>query len=33
MQREIDPKIGETVEVKFMVENKSDQPTHGQAMR
>ncbi|KAA0699745.1 cytochrome c oxidase assembly protein [Neorhizobium sp. P12A] len=32
MQREIDPKIGETVEVKFMVENKSDQPTHGQAM-
>jgi cytochrome c oxidase assembly protein subunit 11 len=32
MQREIDPKIGETVEVKFMVENKSDQPTHGQAI-
>src|ERR1700754_4181817 len=32
MQREIDPKIGETVEVKFMVENKSDQPTRGQAI-
>jgi cytochrome c oxidase assembly protein subunit 11 len=32
MQREIDPKIGETVQVNFMVENKSDQPTHGQAI-
>jgi cytochrome c oxidase assembly protein subunit 11 len=32
MQREIDPKIGETVEVKFMVENKSDKPTQGQAI-
>jgi cytochrome c oxidase assembly protein subunit 11 len=32
MQREVDPKIGETVEVKFMVENKSDQPTRGQAI-
>jgi cytochrome c oxidase assembly protein subunit 11 len=32
MQHEVDPKIGETVEVKFMVENKSDQPTRGQAI-
>ncbi|WFU09733.1 cytochrome c oxidase assembly protein [Rhizobium sp. CB3090] len=32
MQKEVDPKIGETIEVKFLVENKSDQPTHGQAI-
>ncbi|MEF0939550.1 cytochrome c oxidase assembly protein [Rhizobium sp. BR 362] len=32
MQKEVDPKIGETVEIKFLVENKSDQPTRGQAI-
>lgn len=32
MQRQVTPKIGETVEIKFMVENKSDQPTRGQAI-
>lgn len=32
MQSEIDPKIGETVQVTFLAENKSDQPTRGQAM-
>ena len=31
-QRQVTPKIGETVEIKFMVENKSDQPTRGQAI-
>ncbi len=32
MQRAVDPKIGETIEVKFYAENKSDQPTRGQAI-
>ncbi|MGY5806621.1 cytochrome c oxidase assembly protein [Rhizobium sp. LEGMi198b] len=32
MQKEVSPKIGETVEIKFLVENKSDQPTRGQAI-
>ncbi|MDE1996009.1 MAG: cytochrome c oxidase assembly protein [Rhizobiaceae bacterium] len=31
-QKSVTMKIGETVQVNFMVENKSDQPTHGQAM-
>jgi cytochrome c oxidase assembly protein subunit 11 len=32
MQREVNPKIGETIEIKFYAENKSDQPTRGQAI-
>ena len=32
MQREVDPKIGETVMIKFVAENKSDQPTRAQAI-
>ncbi|AVA20595.1 MULTISPECIES: cytochrome c oxidase assembly protein [unclassified Rhizobium] len=32
MQKEVSPKIGKTVEIKFLVENKSDQPTRGQAI-
>jgi cytochrome c oxidase assembly protein subunit 11 len=32
LQREIVPRIGETVEVKFAVENTSSEPTRGQAI-
>lgn len=32
MQKDVTVKIGETVEVKFYAENKSDQPTRGQAI-
>ncbi|MBO9097516.1 cytochrome c oxidase assembly protein [Rhizobium sp. rho-13.1] len=32
MQREVDPKIGETIMIKFVAENKSDQPTRAQAI-
>jgi cytochrome c oxidase assembly protein subunit 11 len=32
MQREVDPKIGETIMIKFLAENKSDQPTRAQAI-
>lgn len=32
MQNDVTMKIGETVEVKFYAENKSDQPTRGQAI-
>lgn len=32
LQREVDPKIGETIEVKFHIENKSNEATRGQAI-
>jgi cytochrome c oxidase assembly protein subunit 11 len=32
LQREIVPRIGETVEVKFLVQNTSNEPTRGQAI-
>ena len=32
MQHKVNPKIGETIEIKFYAENKSDQPTRGQAI-
>ncbi len=32
LQKTVSPKIGETVEVKFMIENKSDKMERGQAM-
>ncbi|MQB43914.1 cytochrome c oxidase assembly protein [Rhizobium sp. ICMP 5592] len=32
MQKEVNPKIGETIEIRFVAENKSDQPTRGQAI-
>lgn len=32
VQREVKPKIGETVEVKFVATNTSDKPTRGQAI-
>ncbi|NEI67998.1 cytochrome c oxidase assembly protein [Rhizobium lusitanum] len=32
LQKTVSPKIGETVEVKFEIENKSDKPERGQAI-
>ena len=32
LQKSVSPKIGETVEVKFEIENKSDKPERGQAI-
>jgi len=32
LQKSVSPKIGETVEVKFQIENKSDKPERGQAI-
>ncbi len=32
VQKSVNPKIGETIEVKFVIENKSDKPERGQAI-
>lgn len=32
VQREVNPRIGETIEVRFVAQNNSDKPTRGQAV-
>lgn len=32
VQREVNPRIGETIEVRFVAQNNSDKPTRGQAI-